>query len=126
MLPLSLVRPSSAGPQRIELRRALAWVRPANTSSRSLLERRALVVWMGIVAAVAVTIALVHVWLRLQVVNVGYRLSAARDAIARLQQEEHELTLEVATLDAPARLEDLARERLGMQRAERGQEAVLR
>lgn len=125
MLPLSLVRTSSAGSPRMDLRRAFAWVHPANTSSRSVGERRGLMIWMGIVATLAVAIGLGHVWLRLQVVKVGYHLSATQEVIQRLQQEQQELTLEVATLDAPARLEELARTRLGMAHPERGQEAVL-
>jgi cell division protein FtsL len=125
MLPLSLVRTASAGASRVETRRAFSWMRPANNSSKSLVERRAAAVWMGVVAALAVGIGLAHVWLRLQVVNVGYQLSATREVIARLQQEENELALEVAGLDVPARLEALARERLGMIRPERGQEAML-
>lgn len=125
MLPLSLVRTSSAGSPRTDVRRAFAWVRPANTSSRSVGERRGLVIWMGIVATLAVAIGLGHVWLRLQVVKIGYHLSATREVIQRLQQEQQELMLEVTTLDAPARLEELAQTRLGMAHPERGQEAML-
>ena len=125
MLPLSLTRPSTVNPERMDARRAFAWVRPANTSSRTVAERRALAVWLAIFAVAGVLIALGHVWLRLQVLNVGYHLSATREVIERLQQEEHELSLEIATLEAPARLEEEARVRLGMTRPEKGQEAVL-
>jgi len=125
VLPVSVTRSSTASAQRMDTRRASAWVRPVNTSSRTLAERRALVVWLALVVAAGVAIALGYVWLRLQVVNVGYHLSAAREVIGRLEQEEHELTLELATLEAPARLEEEARVRLGMGRPEKGQEAVL-
>jgi cell division protein FtsL len=125
MLPVSLTRASTVSPQRMDARRAFAWMRPANTTSRTVAERRALVVWLAFFGFAGVLIALGHVWLRLQVLNVGYQLSATREVIERLQQEEHELTLELATLEAPARLEEEARVRLGMIRPEKGQEALL-
>jgi len=65
------------------------------------------------------------VWLRLKVVDLGYQLLTTRQLIARLAQEEHELTIEVATLDAPGRIEEIARARLGMARPEKGQEVAL-
>jgi cell division protein FtsL len=54
------------------------------------------------------------VWVRLQVVNAGYELSTARRLAHRLEQEQRELEIEVATLTSPRRLERVARERLGM------------
>lgn len=61
-----------------------------------------------------VGVALLLVWVRLQAVNTGYQLSAARHLAHRLEQEQRELELEIATLTSPRRLEVLARERLGM------------
>jgi cell division protein FtsL len=58
-------------------------------------------------------------------VDLGYRLVTTRQLIEKLQQEQHELTVEAASLDAPRRLEDVARGRLGMTRPEKGQETVL-
>jgi cell division protein FtsL len=66
-----------------------------------------------------------HVWLRLKVVDLGYQRLTTRQLIERLTQEEHELTIEVASLDAPERLEKVAEARLGMVRPERGQEVAL-
>jgi cell division protein FtsL len=54
------------------------------------------------------------VWVRLQVVHAGYELSTARRLAHRLEQEQRELGIEVATLTSPRRLEKIARERLGM------------
>jgi cell division protein FtsL len=65
-------------------------------------------------AGVVVGIALLLVWVRLQTVRTGYELSAARRLEHRLQQEQRELELEIATLTSPRRLERVARERLGM------------
>jgi len=50
----------------------------------------------------------------LQVVDGGYELSTARRLAHRLEQEQRELEIEIATLTSPRRLETLARERLGM------------
>ena len=65
-------------------------------------------------AVIVVGIALLLVWVRLQVVHTGSQLSAARHLVHRLEQEQRELELEIATLTSPRRLEALARERLGM------------
>jgi cell division protein FtsL len=63
---------------------------------------------------VVVAVALLLVWVRLQVVNAGYELSTARRLAHRLEQEQRELEIELATLTSPRRLEQVARERLGM------------
>lgn len=121
MLPLSLERTSS----RRNFQVALAWIRPANVATANTVERRALVVWLAIFFALFFGVALGHVWLRLQVRSLGYQLSTTRQVFARLEQEKHELTVQVARLDAPGRLEEVARTRLGMVRPEKGQEALL-
>ena len=74
--------------------------------------RRARAIALG--AVMVVGIALLLVWVRLQTVRTGYELSAARRLEHRLQQEQRELELEIATLTSPRRLERIARERLGM------------
>ena len=72
-------------------------------------------------AALALAVALLLVWVRLQVVRTGYELSAARRLEHRLEQEQRELELEFATLTSPRRLEKLARVRLGMRPPAPGQ-----
>jgi len=125
MLPLSLGGASSVGSGHRELQGSLAWLRPANIASAVSVQRRALVSWLALFVTLAVIIGLGHVWLRLQVVDAGYRLSITRQVIDKLEIESHELTLEAATLEAPNRLEEAARARLGMVRPEKGQEVVL-
>ena len=125
MLPLSLGRLSTPLRDGKESRESIAWLRPANIASVRSAELRALIAWLGLFVALGVVIALGHVWLRLKVVDLGYRLVTTRQLIEKLQQEQHELTVEAATLDAPGRLEEVARVRLGMTRPEKGQEAVL-
>jgi cell division protein FtsL len=70
-------------------------------------------------------LGLVHVWLRLQVVHMGYVLSTTAKLQSRLEQENRELKLELATLTSPDRLEAMARRRLGLMPPEKGQVIVL-
>lgn len=59
-------------------------------------------------------VGLLHVTSRVLVVDMGYRLSKAESESRVLTRENDRLKLELATLKAPARLEKLAREKLGM------------
>jgi cell division protein FtsL len=70
-------------------------------------------------------LGLVHVWLRLQVVHMGYVLSTTTKLHGRLEQENRELKVELATLTSPDRLEAMARRRLGLMSPEKGQVIVL-
>jgi len=72
-----------------------------------------------------VAIVLVHVWLRLQVVHMGYVLSTTSKLQNRLEQENRELKVELATLISPDRLEAMARKRLGLAPPEKGQVIIL-
>ena len=72
-----------------------------------------------------VGIVLLHVWLRLQVVQFGYALSTTSKLQSQLEQERRELTVELATLTSPDRLEAMARKRLGLVAPEKGQVIVL-
>ncbi len=69
---------------------------------------------------------LFHTWLRIQGLNMGYRLSAVTHAHKKLLRENEELRLEVATLKAPSRIEHLARTRLHMVTPRQGQVVVVR
>lgn len=66
-----------------------------------------------------------HVWLRLQVVQMGYVLSTTSKLQSRLEQENRELKIELATMTSPDRLESSARRRLGLRQPEKGQVIVL-
>ena len=72
-----------------------------------------------------VGVALAHVWLRLQVVQMGYELSTASKLQGQLEQEQRELKVELATLMSPDRLEAMARKRLGLAPPEKGQVIIL-
>jgi cell division protein FtsL len=75
--------------------------------------------------ACLVSLALAHVWLRLQVVHLGYVLSTTSKLHGQLEQENRELKLEFATLTSPDRLQELARSRLGLREPEKGQVVIL-
>ncbi|QSQ24039.1 cell division protein FtsL [Pyxidicoccus parkwayensis] len=59
-------------------------------------------------------VGMLHVTSRVLVVDMGYRLSSAEAESRTLTRENDRLKLELATLKAPARLERVAREQLGM------------
>ncbi len=125
MLPLSMGRPPLVGLDRGERQDSLTWRNPTNVAAATSAELRALMTWLAVFVATGVLIALGYVWLRLKVVDLGYRLGTTRQVVERLKQEGDELTLEAAALTAPRRLDEVARTHLGMVRPEKGQEAVL-
>jgi cell division protein FtsL len=88
---------------------------------RAWLVRRVLVL-----GAVLVVLGMLQVWLRLQVVHLGYELSAARKMQLRLEHEQRQLEVELATLRDPRRLGEVARRRLGLTDAAKGQVVILR
>ena len=75
---------------------------------------------------VLVALCLLQVWLRLQVTDVGYQLSAARQMHLRLEQQRRELEVELAMLRNRSHLAELAAKRLGMREPDRGQVVELR
>ncbi len=121
MLPLSI-------DQRLMSRREplddVRW-RPANIPIAVSAELRALAAWIGLFVFASVLVALGYVWVRLKVVDVGYRLSVTRQVVERLEQEGQELAVQAAVTDTPGRLEEEARRRLGLRPPERGEEATL-
>jgi cell division protein FtsL len=88
---------------------------------RVLLVRRVIVLGLALVV-----LCLARVWLHLQVVNVGYELSATRRVVSHLEHRRNELRIELATMRAPERLAELAKERLQMVPPERGQVVEMR
>lgn len=60
------------------------------------------------------TVGVIHVTSRLLVVHAGYRLSGLENEGRSLVRENDRLKLELATLRSPARLERIAREKLGL------------
>jgi cell division protein FtsL len=58
--------------------------------------------------------ALAHVWVRLQIVRLGYGISRETEKEKDLQQAHRKLEVERALLRNPERLERLAREKLAL------------
>jgi cell division protein FtsL len=81
---------------------------------------------MLVLGLVLVSLCIVQVWLRLQVTHLGYELSAARRMQLRLEHEQRELEVELATLRDPGRLADVARRQLGMVEPGKGQVVLLK
>jgi cell division protein FtsL len=79
----------------------------------------------GLSALGLIGVVLLHVWLRLQVVHMGYVLATTSKLQNQLEQENRELKVEVATLMSPERLEAMSRKRLGLRPPEKGQVIVL-
>jgi cell division protein FtsL len=118
-------RNAAPPPRVLTVRRPL--VRPTGDPRRLLhAMRRLLVRRVFILFVLLVVLGMARVWLRLQVVNLGYELSAAREMQTRLEQEGRELAVELAMLKDRSRLEELARRRLGMTDPKKGQVVELR
>jgi cell division protein FtsL len=73
---------------------------------------------------VGIIIALVFVWARVQVIELGYEVSRIRKETTDLVQQRDLLESEVASLKAPERLARIAAERFGM-RLPMGDEVVI-
>ena len=87
--------------------------------------RRRRIFVLGLFAIALIGVALMQVWLRLQVVQMGYALSTMSKLHGRLEQENRELKIELATMTSPDRLGKVARNRLGLVPPEKGQIIVL-
>jgi cell division protein FtsL len=99
--------------------------RPANVRSSVSAETRRLIAWGILLGAGGVCLLLGYVWVRLMVVEAGYRLSVTRQLVVVLEREGRELAVRAAAADSAARVEELARTRLGMRPPERGEEEFL-
>ena len=99
--------------------------RPANVRSSVSAELHRLIACGVVLGAVGVCLLLGYVWVRLMVVEAGYRLSVTRQLVEALEREERELAVQAAAADSAARLEALAIKRLGMRPPERGEEELL-
>lgn len=102
-------------------------VRPTGNPHRLLRAVRGWFIRRALVLGVVLTIlCLLQVWLRLQVVHLGYELSAARKMQLRLEHEQRELEVELATLRDPGRLGEVGRRRLGLVDPAKGQLVILK
>jgi cell division protein FtsB len=119
------LRAVAAAPRILSIRRPLvtptADPRRLVRVMRSRISRR-----IAFLGGVLVLLCLVQVWLRLQVVDVGYQLSAARSMLERLDHEHRQLRAEIATLQDATSLADAARAKAGLVEPQKGQVIELR
>lgn len=80
--------------------------------------------WLFLLGCAVMSVALLLVWQRLRVINLGYVLSSKTKLERQLEQENRELSLELATLTSPERLESVAR-KLDLREPTKGQVVVL-
>jgi cell division protein FtsL len=83
------------------------------------------VIGMAVLALVLVTLGLAHVARRQQIIRHGYELSRALEELAREQEENRRLRLEISTLTNPDRIRRLAAQ-LGMSQPGPDQIRVIR
>ena len=99
--------------------------RPANVHASASTAVRRLFARGVVLGALGVCLLLGYVWVRLMVVEAGYRLSVTRQLVEALEREGRELAVRAAAADSTARLEQLATTRLGMRPASRDEEEIL-
>ncbi|HEU18985.1 MAG TPA: cell division protein FtsL [Deltaproteobacteria bacterium] len=81
---------------------------------------------LGYVSLVVMVVVLVYVWCHVQVTEVNYEMAQAIKVREQLLEENSKLKIEIERLKSPARIEDYARKKLGMDYPERNQVVVLR
>ena len=99
--------------------------RRADSSRADQAKRRRRHLGVAFLIVVLLGVVLGHVWLRLQVVHMGYVLATASKLQSRLEQENRELKVELATLTTRDRLDEMARRRLGLTAPQKGQVIIL-
>lgn len=75
----------------------------------------------GIVFAVVMSLLLLFVWERVDVVRLGYQIERLKSQKVLLERERDELRVKLTSLTAPERIARAATEKLGMVRPEKGQ-----
>ena len=75
----------------------------------------------GIVFAVVMSLLLLFVWERVDVVRLGYQIERLKNQKVLLERERDELRVRLTSLTAPERIARAATEKLGMVLPEKGQ-----
>jgi len=69
---------------------------------------------------------IIFLWVRIYILETGYQISSALENNERLLQENRNLRIERASLSAPSRIEDIARNKLGMVIPDNSQVVILK
>lgn len=64
------------------------------------------------IIAIIISVLLFYTWSRVQAVRIGYEIFNANSEMRKLDQENKELILEIASLKSPKKIEKIAREEL--------------
>jgi cell division protein FtsL len=78
------------------------------------LRKRGVAFYVLVAAGSAGVAALAHVWVRNQVVQLGYEIAREQKLAEQLTESNQQLRIEVDGLRNPARIQDLARRELHM------------
>ena len=68
----------------------------------------------------------IFLWVRIYIIETGYRFTSARNTNSSLIQENRKLRIEKASLSAPPRIEKIARSKLGMVIPDNSQMVVIK
>lgn len=77
-------------------------------------KRRRAATVLAVLFACGAAGALCHVWIRMRAVHLAYAIANERKTLDELLQAQRQLRAELAYLKAPARIEQIGRDRLGM------------
>lgn len=126
MVPASIARPAtgSVGPVSDVASASPGW-RRANVPFAVRAGLHSLSVWGVVVGLLSVLLLLGYVWVRLKVVEAGYRLAATRQLVEVLEEEGRELDVRAAAAEAEGRLQELVHARLGMREPTRQEQEPL-
>jgi hypothetical protein len=126
MVPASIARPTTGSiGQAADVASASAVWRRANVPFAVRAGLRSLSVWCVVVGLLSVILLLGYVWVRLKVVEAGYRLAATRQLVEVLEEEARELDVRAAAAEAEGRLQEMAGVRLGMREPTRQEQEPL-
>jgi cell division protein FtsL len=77
-------------------------------------------------ALAVISVLLLYVWERVDVVQVGYHIEQLKSKKIALERERDELRLKVSTFTSPDRIAKVATEKLGMLPPQQGQVRLVR
>lgn len=92
----------------------LGAVRHQPVATKSAAQRGRYVRYVLSLIGAGLFLALVFVWVRVQVIQLGYEVSKIRKETRDLTELKNKLRSEVGALKSPARIETIAREQYGM------------
>jgi cell division protein FtsL len=79
-----------------------------------------------LVALAVMSLLLLYVWERVEVVRVGYQIERLKTQKVSLQRERDELQVKVSALTSPERIARIAKDQLGMTPPQPGQVVLVR